>query len=132
MERLEIIRASMVYNKRMIRKLHRQVAMLFAGLTGLPTGGESRIGALVPPQYNVGITYVADTKEPLYHHSARLESTFGFPPTLHGHALNIGIVSDPERLNFGIVGSAKVLPDLENLLGHLENSLTDLERAVGL
>ena len=131
-KRLETIRASMLYNKQMIRKLHRQVAMLFAGLTGVPISGGSGLRALLPPQYNVGITCFADAKEPLYHNGARLENTYGFPPTLHGHALNIGIYSDAERMNFGIIGCARVLPDPETLLGHLETSLTDMERVVGL
>lgn len=131
-QRLETIHASMAYNKQVIRELPRQVAMYLAGLIGVPIGRGSGIDAWVPPQFNVGISYVADAEEARYHNGARLDGTYGFPPTLRGHALNIGLASNATSLNFGVVGCASVLPEPGPLLGYLETSLKELERAVGL
>ncbi len=126
-ERLRTIHASMRFNKQFLRALPRQVSMYLAGLIGAPITDGAR-----PLQFNVGISYVKDAKEPRYHNGARLEGTFGFPPTLRGHALNIGLSSNSVSLNFAVVACARVLPSLDGFIDHLETSLKDLERAVGL
>jgi hypothetical protein len=36
-----------------------------------------------------------------------------------------------QNLDFGLVGCRRSVPHLQRLLGHLETSLKDLERAVG-
>jgi hypothetical protein len=51
---------------------------------------------------------------------------------LPGQSLMFGTHSNTETLEFGITGCARVLPDPARLLGQLETSLKDLERAVGL
>jgi diacylglycerol O-acyltransferase len=126
-ERLATIHASMRYNTQFLRRLPRQVSLYLAGVVGIPITDGSR-----PLPFNVGISHVADAKKPLYHNGARLEGTYGFPPTLRGHALNIGLASNAVSLNFAIVGCARVVPDLGPFLEHLEISLKDLERAVGV
>ena len=126
-ERLATIHASMRYNTQFLRRLPRQVSLYLAGVVGVPITDGSR-----PLPFNVGISHVADAKKPLYHNGARLEGTYGFPPTLRGHALNIGLASNAVSLNFAIVGCARVVPDLGRFLDHLEISLKDLERAVGV
>ena len=131
-ERLSTIHESMRYNTQLLRRLPRQVSMYLAGLIGMPITDGSRLDALLPLQFNVGISHVADAKRTLYLNGARLDGTYGFPPTLRGHALNIGLASNAVSLNFAIVGCARVVPDLDCLLDHLEVSLKDLERAVGV
>jgi diacylglycerol O-acyltransferase len=132
LKRLERIRASMLYNKQVIRKLPRQLAIHLMGVICAPVSDGSGLGARVPPHFNVGISHISEPREPLYLNGGRLDTAHPFPPTLRGHALNIGMASNATGLNFGIVGSAEVLGDPECLLGHLETSLKDLERAVGL
>lgn len=125
-KRLATIHESMRYNTRLLRRLPRQVSLYLAGVVGAPiTNGSG------PLQFNVGISHIADARETRYHNGARLEGTFGFPPTLRGHALNIGLASNAVSMNFAIVGCARVIPDLDGFLDHLEFSLKDLERAVG-
>ena len=125
-KRLTTIHESMRYNTRLLRRLPRQVSLYLAGVVGAPiTNGTG------PLQFNVGISHIADARETRYHNGARLEGTFGFPPTLRGHALNIGLASNAVSMNFAIVGCARVIPDLDGFLDQLEFSLKDLERAVG-
>jgi diacylglycerol O-acyltransferase len=130
-KRLSTIHASMRYNTQFLRGLPRQMSIYLAGFS-MPITDGSRLGAKLPLQFNLGISHVADAKRTLYLDGARLEGTYGFPPTLRGHALNIGLASNAVSLNFAIVGCAAVVPDLECLLDHLEVSLKDLERAVGV
>ena len=131
-KRLETIHESMQYNVQIIRELPRQVAIQLAGLICAPIGGGTGLGARIPPIFNLAITHVRGAKEPLYRNGARLEGTYPLAPTLRAQALNFGLFSSADSLDFGIAGSARAVPDLERLLGHLETSLKDLERAVGL
>ena len=126
-ERLAVIHASMRYNTQFLRRLPRQLSMYLAGVTGAPITDGGR-----PLQFNVGISHVKDARKALYHNGARLEGTYGFPPTLRGHALNIGISSNAASLNFAIVACARVVPDLDPFVDHIDAALKDLERAVGL
>ena len=63
--------------------------------------------------------------------SRRATSVKPLAPTLRAQALNFGLFSGADSLDFGIAGSARAVPDPERLLEHLETSLKDLERAVG-
>ena len=130
-ERLRAIQASMRFNKRLLRELPRQAAMYLAGIIGAPIADSLRLTKFLPSQFNVGISHVADARETLYHNASRLDGTYGFPPTVPGHALNIGLASNAISLNVGIVGSARLGPNHDRLLDLLEVSLRDLERAVG-
>lgn len=126
-DRLATIHASMRYNIKFLRRLPRQVSLYLAGVVGMPFNDGSRL-----LQFNVGISHVAECKTALYHNGARLDGTYGFPPTLRGHGLNIGMASNAVSMNFAIVGCARVIPDLGRFLHHLDIALKNLERAVGI
>jgi diacylglycerol O-acyltransferase len=130
-KRLETIHESMQYNVSIIRELPRQLAIQLGGLICAPIGGGTGLGARIPPIFNLAITHVRGTREPLYRNGARLEGTYPLAPTLRAQALNFGLFSGADSLDFGIAGSARAVPDPERLLEHLETSLKDLERAVG-
>jgi hypothetical protein len=51
---------------------------------------------------------------------------------LEGQAVNITVTNNADNLDFGLVGCRRSVPHLQRLLGHLETSLKDLERAFGL
>ena len=51
---------------------------------------------------------------------------------LDGQAVNITVTNNAENLDFGLVGCRRSIPHLQRLLAHLESSLKDLERAVGV
>jgi WS/DGAT/MGAT family acyltransferase len=131
-ERLRLISESMTYNKQFIRSLPRQVAIHLAGLICAPVGSGSGISARIPPVFNVAISHVPAPRETLYRRGARLEATYALGPTLTGQALNFGVVSDARTVAFSLVACAGVVPGVEQLLDHLEVSLKELERAVGL
>ena len=51
------------------------------------------------------------------------------PPGSLG-TVNITVTTNADNLDFGLVGCRRSVPHLQRLLGHLETSLKDLERAV--
>jgi hypothetical protein len=67
----------------------------------------------------------------LYWNGARLDGNYPFSIALDGQALNITLSNNADNLDFGLVGCRRSVPSLQRLLGHLEDSLTDLERAIG-
>jgi hypothetical protein len=71
-------------------------------------------------------------REPLYRNGARLDSNYPLSIVLDGQALNITLATSASSLDFGLVGCRRSVPHMQRLLDHLESSLKDLERAVGL
>ncbi|HET9890828.1 MAG TPA: wax ester/triacylglycerol synthase family O-acyltransferase [Mycobacterium sp.] len=131
-ERLRVIHASMQYNKQIIRELPRQLAIHLGGLICAPISGSSGLRAKIPPMFNVYISSMRGKTQPLYRNGARLEAAYGWAPMLPEQALMFGTHTDAEKLEFGITACSRVVPDPARLLGQLETSLKDLERAVGL
>lgn len=131
-KRLETIHASMQRNVQIIREMPQQLAIQMAGFICAPISGGRGLGARIPPVFNLTITHVRGIPEQLYWGGARLEGMYPLAPTLRGQTLNIGLFSRAKELDFGIAGSAAAIPDPENLVGHLETALKDLEIAVGL
>jgi hypothetical protein len=68
----------------------------------------------------------------LYWNGARLDGNYPFSIALDGQALNITLSNNAENLDFGLVGCRRSVPRLQRLLGHLDESLADLELAVGM
>jgi WS/DGAT/MGAT family acyltransferase len=130
--RLAKIHVSMQRNVQIIREMPQQLAIQMAGLICAPISGGSGLGARIPPVFNLAITHVRGLPQELYWGGARLEGMYPLAPTLRGQTLNIGLFSRVADLDFGIAGSAAAIPDPENLIGHLETALKDLEIAVGL
>ena len=131
-ERLRVIHASMQYNKQIIRELPRQLAIHLGGLICAPISGSSGLRAKIPPMFNVYISSMRGKTQPLYRNGARLEAAYGWAPMLPEQALMFGTHTNAEELEFGITACSRVVPDPARLLGQLETSLKDLERAVGL
>jgi diacylglycerol O-acyltransferase / wax synthase len=64
----------------------------------------------------------------LYWNRAKLVGLYPASIVLNGQALNISVTSYQRQLHFGLVGCRRTVPHLQRLLGHLETSLTELER----
>ncbi|WP_445163086.1 WS/DGAT/MGAT family O-acyltransferase [Mycobacterium sp. Dal123C01] len=133
-KRLEAISDSMQSNKKVFSQLPRPQAL---ALSAMNTG--SLALAAVPgwvsstsPPFNLIISNVPGPREQLYYGGARLDGSYPLSAILDGQALNITLVSNAGTLDFGLVGCRRSVPHLQRLLAHLESSLKDLERAVGV
>ncbi|RFZ55955.1 putative diacylglycerol O-acyltransferase [Mycobacterium marinum] len=133
-QRLAVIHASMRDNKKVLAQLPRAQALALSLLLLSPAALNTLPGlsTVTPPPFNVCISNVPGVREPRYFNGARLVRNYPVSPPINGQALNITLTSTADRLDFGLVGCRSSVPHLQRMLGHLETSLKELERAVGL
>ena len=131
-ERLETIHESMQGNKQVFSELPRLQAYALSAFLISPLALAAVPGfvSTAPPPFNIVISNVPGPTEPMYLHGARLDGNYPLSIALDGQALNMTVVNNAGNLDFGLVGCRRSVPHLQRLLGHLETSLKDLERAV--
>ncbi|MGO9550876.1 WS/DGAT domain-containing protein, partial [Mycobacterium sp.] len=133
-KRLETISESMRGNKKVLSELPRLQAFALSAFLIAPLGLAVVPGFVssAPPPFNIVISNVPGPTEPMYWAGARLDGNYPLSIALDGQALNITVVNNAGNIDFGLVGCRRSVPHLQRLLGHLESSLKDLERAVGV
>lgn len=132
--RLATISESMAGNKKVFSELPRMQAMALSAALLSPLALAVVPGVLgnVPPPFNIVISNVPGPRQPMYWKGARLDGNYPLSIAMDGQAMNITLVSNGDQLDFGIVGCRRTIPHLQRLLGHLEDSLKELERATGV
>lgn len=132
--RLEAIAGSMRDNKKVYSELPRlqQLAVSALLVGGVALGLLPGFVATAPPPFNIVISNVPGARQPMYWNGARLDGNYPLSIPLDGQALNITLANNADNLDFGLVGDRRSVPSLQRLLGHLETSLKELERAVGV
>lgn len=133
-KRLDAITTSMRNNKKVFAELPRTQALALSGflMSGIAMGLLPGFVSQAPPPFNIVISNVPGAQEPLYWNGARLDGNYPLSIALDGQALNITMTNTADNLDFGLVGCRRSVPHLQRLLMHLEDSLTDLEQAVGV
>jgi diacylglycerol O-acyltransferase len=132
-QRLEVVNASMRSNKEVFAQLPKSQRMALSAFNVSPlllNALSPALGSALPP-FNLAISNVPGSRDPLYWNGARLDGNYPFSIALDGQALNITLSNNADNLDFGLVGCRRSVPSLQRLLGHLEDSLTGLERAMG-
>jgi WS/DGAT/MGAT family acyltransferase len=133
-QRLEIVSTSIRDTKEVFQQLPsvQQLALSAFNIGGLFFGLIPGYLSTASPPFNIVISNVSTGKsEPMYWHGARLDGNYPLSIALDGQAVNITVTNNADNLDFGLVGCRRSVPHLQRLLGHLETSLKDLERAVG-
>ncbi len=132
--RLEVISTSIRDTKEVFWQLPpvQQLALSALNVGGLFFGLIPGYLSAASPPFNIVISNVsAGRSEPLYWRGARLDGNYPLSIPLDGQAVNITVTNNDRNLDFGLVGCRRSIPHLQRLLGHLETSLKELERAVG-
>ncbi|HEY0448050.1 wax ester/triacylglycerol synthase family O-acyltransferase [Actinophytocola sp.] len=129
--RLATIHDSMLKGKQVYHGMSRlQITALSAiPLIPLAVGTVPGMTTLTPPGFNVLISNVPGPREPLYWNGARMQGVYPLSIPYEGQALNITVTSYAGSLEFGLTGCRRTVPHLQRLLGLLEESLQDLEKA---
>jgi diacylglycerol O-acyltransferase / wax synthase len=132
--RLETISESMRGNKKVFAELPRLQAFALSAFLIAPLALAAVPGFVssAPPPFNIVISNVPGPTEPMYWGGARLDGNYPLSIALDGQALNITLTNNAGNIDFGLVGCRRSVPHLQRLLGHLESSLKDLERATGV
>lgn len=133
-KRLDAISTSMRDNKKVFAELPRTQALALSAMlmSGLALGLVPGFVSSAPPPFNIVISNVPGAREPMYWKGARLDGNYPLSIALDGQALNITLTNNADNLDFGLVGCRRSVPHLQRLLTHLEDSLAELERAVGV
>jgi diacylglycerol O-acyltransferase len=133
-KRLDAIGTSMRNNKKVLSQLPRTQALALSAtmLAPLAFGAIPGFVSTAPPPFNIVISNVPGTREPMYWNGARLDGNYPLSIPLDGQAVNITLTNNADNLDFGLVGARGSVPHMQRLLSHLEDSLKELERAVGV
>ncbi|HWH30133.1 MAG TPA: wax ester/triacylglycerol synthase family O-acyltransferase [Mycobacteriales bacterium] len=131
-ERLAAVRQSMLHGKDVLRGLDQVQVTALSAVALMPVA----LNMFLPLHrltnaYNLVISNVPGPRETLYFNGARLQGLYPLSIPTHGQALNITVTSYAGQLQFGLTGDRRALPSLQRLLAHLEDSLSELEQAVG-
>ncbi|MEE2034046.1 WS/DGAT/MGAT family O-acyltransferase [Rhodococcus chondri] len=134
LRRLAVVSASMGQGKDLFAGMTPLQALLWSAANIAPLGLAPVPGfvRLTPPPFNIIISNVPGPRETLYWNGARLDGIYPTSVVLDGQALNITLTNTADTLDFGLVGCRRSVPSLQRLLGHLEQSLADLETALGV
>lgn len=133
LQRFEVIRQSVLEGKQRFAGMTPEQILDYAALMLAPTGF-SLLTGLMPNlmAFNVIISNLQGPDEPCYWNGARLEHVFPVSAIVDHMALNITFIRYLDKLEFGVVGCRRTLPNLPRLLEDMEQALLELEAAVGL
>ena len=133
-ERLDLIHRSMSEGKRQVASRGSGASLLLFAAAVAPT-------VLVPmlpfvPKlrtgYNLPISHVPGPLAEMYWNGAHVEDIYPVSAVYDGQALNVTTCSYVDRIGFGYVAGRDLVPDIDTLIPLTEQSLTELEAAVGL
>ncbi len=104
---------------------------LMSGLASLY--GRSRLANVLPPLANVVISNVPGVQAQLYFAGAKMISYYPVSIPAHGMALNVTVQSYNGRLDYGLIGCRRAIPDIMDLADSLlaeHRKLLELARAL--
>jgi diacylglycerol O-acyltransferase len=132
-DRLHVVHHSMEEGKKALHGMSplQIMAMTGIGMSPLLLQTIPGLADLVRPPFNLIISNVPGPRVPLYLDGARLDGIYPLSIPYHGQALNITCTSYADQLAFGLTGCRRRVPHLQRLLGHLDEELGALEKAVG-
>jgi diacylglycerol O-acyltransferase len=132
-QRLATIHRSMTDGKEFFASMTplQILAMSAIGMSPLAIWPLLGLTGTVRPPFNLVISNVPGPRHPLYWNGARLDGLYPLSIPLDGQALNITCTSYSDEIAFGLTGCRRTVPHLQRLLGHLDEELSSLERAVG-
>ncbi len=96
------------------------------GLVPMVLGQMSGLLAKAPPLFNLTVSNVVASRNPLYFAGARLEAFYPVSFLLDGYALNVSLVGYCDRVCVGFVGCRDRIPHLQRLAVYASEALEDM------
>ena len=91
-----------------------------------------RFAPKVRTGYNVPISNVPGPRTEMYWNGAHVENIYPIGTIYDGLALTVTVCSYADRISFGYLAGGDVLPDIGEVIGLTERSLSELQTAVGV
>lgn len=130
--RVKLVKDCMDYNKTMLKGMSSAQIMAYSLATMSPA-----LFTFLPGIHrnhrpaNVVISHVRGPQQTVYWQGCELDGMYPASLVLDGYALNITLISRHDSIDFGIIACRKSLPSTQRLLTHLEDSIEELEVALG-
>ena len=133
-DRLTAIHASMRTGKEALGSMTPLQIMAMSALGMAPSivTPMLRLQGIIRPPFNLIISNVPGPRKTLYLNGAKMVGTYPLSIPINGMALNITCNSYVDDMDFGLTGCRRSVPHLQRLLGHLDDELGALEKAVGV
>ena len=103
-----------------------QFAMPALATRAARVAAQLRLADHVDPPYNVVISNVPGPRTPLWFAGARMRGYYPVSVVTDGLGLNITVQSYLDSLDIGLVSCRELVPDLWDLLDHLQTSIDEL------
>jgi WS/DGAT/MGAT family acyltransferase len=131
LERLRRVHNSMVNNKSLMADLDpiTTSAVSSGNMAGFLLGAIPKLPKLPRPAFNMVVSNVPGLRKTLYWNGAELTDYYPSSVVMNGQALNITLLSYRDDIAVGLTADPEVVPHMQRLLVHLDNALTDLEKA---
>lgn len=105
------------------------LALSAANIAGLAPGMFPGYSGRTRPPFNLVISNVPGPRENMYWNGAHLDGVYPASIAWEGQAMNITICTNNRNLEFGITACRTSVPHVQRLIHHLEDALTELEKA---
>ncbi|QIX27902.1 wax ester/triacylglycerol synthase family O-acyltransferase [Nocardioides sp. JQ2195] len=131
--RLRSIHESMLEGKRALSSMSPMqiLAMSALGMAPAMLTPMLRMQGVIRPPFNLIISNVPGPRTAQYYNGAKLVGMYPLSIPIHGMALNITCTSYDGHMGFGLTGCRRTVPHLQRLLTHLDDELSNLEKAAG-
>ncbi|MHA7666591.1 WS/DGAT/MGAT family O-acyltransferase [Mycolicibacterium sp. HS_4_1] len=131
LQRLAVINASTTRGKKELLAMSPNALNHYTLMGLLPLTIGQKTGALtkIPPLFNLTVSNVVLTKEPLYLGGAQLELIAPVSFLCDGYGLNITLVGYTDKVILGFVGCRDTMPHLQRLAVYSRDALDELEQA---
>lgn len=100
------------------------------GISPLLLGQMAGLLTRLPPLFNLTISNVVGSSDPLYFRGAELDAMYPMSVLFDGHTLNITIVGYAGRLSLGVTGCRDTIPNLQKIAVYAGDALDELEAAL--
>jgi len=132
LERIAVINAATRRAKQDIDSLSPGGAEYFSliGLVPLALAQKSGVLAKMPPVFNLTVSNVILSKEPLYLLGARLERMVPISFLVDGYGLNVTLIGYTDNVTLGFVGCRSTIPHLQRLATYTADALDELTKAL--
>lgn len=133
-DRLEHVHESMVAGKAALSAMSPvQILMMSAlGISPMALNLVFPLQDVARPPFNLIISNVPGPRRQTYLDGGATSGMYPLSIPVQGQALNITCTTYGDDIGFGLVGCRRRVPHLQRLLGHLEDEVGALERAVGV
>jgi diacylglycerol O-acyltransferase len=84
------------------------------------------------PAFSTVISNVPGPQQQMYWNGAKLDGMYPLSIPFDGFAVNITLLSNNGKLDFGIVACRHSMPQIQHLIDHMETALQELELAGGI